>query len=136
MAFNYHHTVWERSKYQSPFERKFAEHSGLVVPAHVTRHDNLHRNLIPPTRPDHNMMAAILETLGEDEFSLLAEQQRGYIKRPRIKELPEDRFAGLDQVVELMTSEAEVERSDYRAMRELQFAKHLLRQRDLLEGGF
>lgn len=135
MAFNYHHAAWEKRQYTTPFERRFREHSGLVVPADIENHEILHRNLMAPTKPDLHMMDAILETLGPDEFSQRAEVDRGYLKRPRIEALPEDRFTGLYQVIELMLSESEDETSAYRALREREFAKHLCRQIILLEEG-
>jgi len=132
LKHNYHHTLWERRAYNTPFERRVREHSGLVIPTTVENHNLLHRNLFVPKKPNLRMMDNILDVLGPDERYPL---HHGRPKRPHIKELPEDRFDQVHLVQEMLLSESEVEPSAYLALSQRELARHLIRQEIILTDG-
>lgn len=132
LRHNYHHTLWERRAYTTPFEKRVREHSGLVIPVDVERHNLLHKNLFPPRKPNLRIMDNILDVLGPSErFN----SSGGRVRRPRITELPEDRFSGLEDVTSMLLGESETHPSPEQARYMYELARHLTRQQVILEYG-
>ena len=130
LRHNYHHTLWERRAYTTPFEKKVREHSGLVIPADVESHNLLHKNLFPPRKPNLRIMDNILDVLGPDERFPL---HHGRPDRPRIHTLPEDRFSGLEDITGMLLMEAETHPSPEQAKYMYELARHLTQQQVYLE---
>lgn len=59
---NWHHTFWQRSWYDNriALEHRFREEPALVIPMCENVHSQLHRDMEPPLKPNHEQMARLL----------------------------------------------------------------------------
>lgn len=74
--FDTHHIFFQRDSYQGRFEQqRFRNHEGLVIPvlrsAHQDLHHYLERNLGPPPKPTTEMMQGCIDTLDQEDLSIL-----------------------------------------------------------------
>jgi len=57
---NRHHVFWENRWYKGRVENEFRNHAGLVIPMNAQDHADLHYELRPPKKPNHDQMRHIL----------------------------------------------------------------------------
>lgn len=57
-----HHAVWKKDWYTTTFERqKFREMGGMVLRLDIKAHRELHANVEPPEKPNHNLMHGMFD---------------------------------------------------------------------------
>ena len=61
LATSKHHIAWQRNIYNTPTEKKFRESAGFVLRLEQTVHRELHAELDPPPKPDHDLIYAIVD---------------------------------------------------------------------------
>jgi len=62
-GFNRHHVLWAARSYRSNLEREIRGHEGLIVPTNIHAHAELHYDMPPPRKPNHEQIRHALGAL-------------------------------------------------------------------------
>ena len=70
VMMNNHHVWFERKHYKTPIERHVRNMGAFIIRANAIDHRELHANVLPPPKPDHDQLNDLYQFMQEHTYQL------------------------------------------------------------------